>query len=67
MVGVYEVLARRAPNLLVLLNGTIYDLRLGCKRHPERSSWLGLNRLQNVIENLDINTIFPEKAKKIMG
>ena len=67
MVGVYEVLARRAPNWLVRLRSTIYDIQSGCKQHPEHLSRQGLNRLQKVIENLDINTIFPEKAKKIMG
>ena len=67
MVGVYEVLARRTPDLLVLLRSMIYNLHSGCKRHPEHLSRQGLNRLQKVIENLDINKIFPEKAKKIMG
>ena len=67
MVGVYEVLARRTPNLLVQQRCTIYDIQSGCKQHPEHLSRQGLNRLQKVIENLDINTIFPEKAKKIMG
>ena len=67
MVGVYEVLARRAPSSLVLLRSSIYDLHLGCKRHFEHLNRLGLDRLQKVIESLDINTMFPEKAKKIMG
>ena len=67
MVGVYEVLASRTPSSLVLLRSIIYDLHLGCKRHLEHLNRLGLNRLQNVIESLDINTMFPEKDKKIMG
>ena len=67
MVGVYDVLARGPPNWIVLLRSMIDNLDSGCKRHPEHLSRQGLNRLQKVIENLDINTIFPEKAKKIMG
>jgi len=67
MVGVYEVLARRTPKLLVQLRSTIYDIQSGCKQHPEHLNRLGLDRLQKVIERLDINTMFPEKAKKIMG